>query len=191
MENQTRFNLNYAIESWLQELAAQTSLTAEVRRELETHLRDAVAGFQQHGANDEESFWLARRRIGQPERLGEEFEKSTRQHSGATGCFGWCSGVWSFLCGRISSVVFHSIIGWIMDIYKQVESLSVPHALRAGDICRRTRVRARERLRSARPRVETEKRPGNSLARIGEANWRTPLSQQRSGARGLGLSALR
>lgn len=75
MENQTRFNLNYAIESWLQELAAQTSLTAEVRRELETHLRDAVAGFQQHGANDEESFWLARRRIGQPERLGEEFEK--------------------------------------------------------------------------------------------------------------------
>ena len=47
MENQTRFNLNDAIESWRQELTAQTSLTAEVRHELETHLRDAITAFQQ------------------------------------------------------------------------------------------------------------------------------------------------
>ena len=76
MENQTRFNLNDAIENWRQELTAQASLTAEVRRELETHLRDAIAEFQRHGANDEESFWLARGRVGQPQLLGEEFEKA-------------------------------------------------------------------------------------------------------------------
>ena len=76
MENQTRYNLNAAIESWRQELAAQANLTAEVRRELETHLRDVIAGFQQHGLNDEESFWLARRRVGQPQQLGEEFAKA-------------------------------------------------------------------------------------------------------------------
>jgi len=75
MENQTRYDLNAAIESWRQELAVQASLTAEVRRELETHLRDAIAGFQQRGLNDEESFWLARRRVGQPQQLGEEFVK--------------------------------------------------------------------------------------------------------------------
>jgi hypothetical protein len=59
MENQTRFDLNAAIENWRQELAAQSGLTPDDRRELETHLRDAIAGFQQRGLNDEESFWLA------------------------------------------------------------------------------------------------------------------------------------
>lgn len=76
MENQTRYDLNAAIESWRQELAAQVGLTAEVRRELETHLRDAIASFQQRGLNDEESFWLACKRVGQPPQLGQEFVKA-------------------------------------------------------------------------------------------------------------------
>ena len=76
MENQTRFDLNAAIESWRQELAGQPNLASDDRRELETHLRDAIAGFQQRGLNDEESFWLARRRVGQPQLLGEEFVKA-------------------------------------------------------------------------------------------------------------------
>ncbi|MFZ0828632.1 MAG: permease prefix domain 1-containing protein [Verrucomicrobiia bacterium] len=76
MENQTRFDLNVAIENWRQELAGQPSLVSDDRRELETHLRDAIAGFQQRGLNDEESFWLAHRRVGQPQQLGEEFEKA-------------------------------------------------------------------------------------------------------------------
>jgi hypothetical protein len=76
MENQTRYDLNAAIESWRQELAVQASLTAEVRRELETHLRDAITGFRQRGLNDEESFWLARRRVGQPPQIAEEFTKA-------------------------------------------------------------------------------------------------------------------
>jgi hypothetical protein len=76
METQTRFDLNAAIESWRQELAAQANLTAEVRRELETHLLDAIADFQQRGLSDEESFWLACKRIGQPPQLGQEFEKA-------------------------------------------------------------------------------------------------------------------
>jgi hypothetical protein len=76
MENQTRYDLNAAVENWRQELAAQANLTAEVRRELETHLRDAIAGFQQLGLNDEESFWLACRRVGQPQQIGEEFVKA-------------------------------------------------------------------------------------------------------------------
>jgi len=76
MENQTRFDLNAAVESWRQELATQPNLASDDRRELETHLRDAIAGFQQRGLNDEESFWLARRRVGQPEKVGEEFKKA-------------------------------------------------------------------------------------------------------------------
>jgi hypothetical protein len=73
---ETRFNLNAAIENWRSELAAQPNLASDDRRELETHVRDAIAGFQQRGLNDEESFWLARRRVGQPQQLGEEFVKA-------------------------------------------------------------------------------------------------------------------
>jgi hypothetical protein len=76
MENQTRFDLNAAVENWRNELAAQPNLAPDDRRELETHLRDAIAGFQQRGLNDEESFWLARRRVGQPPQIAEEFTKT-------------------------------------------------------------------------------------------------------------------
>ena len=61
---------------WRNELAAHANLASDDRRELETHLRDSIAEFQQRGLNDEESFWLARWRIGQPKILGEEFEKA-------------------------------------------------------------------------------------------------------------------
>ncbi len=76
MENQTRYDLNADIENWRQELAAQGNLTAEVRRELETHLGDAIAGFQQRGLNDQESFWLACKRVGEPKQIGQEFMKA-------------------------------------------------------------------------------------------------------------------
>src|SRR5207302_2935466 len=76
MEDQTRYNLNADIENWRQELAAQGNLTADVRRELETHLRDAMVEFQRRGLNDEETFWLACKRVGQPPQLGQEFAKA-------------------------------------------------------------------------------------------------------------------
>jgi hypothetical protein len=76
MENQTHFDLNAAIENWRQELAGQLNLASDDRRELETHLLDTVAELQRRGLNDEESFWLARRRVGQPQQLDEEFVKA-------------------------------------------------------------------------------------------------------------------
>ena len=75
MEYQTRFDLNAAIDNWHLELAAQPLLTPEDRRELESHLRESIAALRQSGLNEEESFWLARRRLGQPQPLGEEFLK--------------------------------------------------------------------------------------------------------------------
>jgi hypothetical protein len=75
MENKTCFNLNTAIENWRRELVALPGLTAEVRRELETHLCDAISEYQKHGRNDEESFQGARQRLGQPQQLVREFKK--------------------------------------------------------------------------------------------------------------------
>src|SRR5258708_21486201 len=76
MENQTRYDLNAAVENWRNELAVQPNLASDDRRELETHLRDLISEFRRKGLNDEESFWLARRRVGQPPQLGEEFVKA-------------------------------------------------------------------------------------------------------------------
>ena len=76
MENQTHFDLNAAIENWRNELAAQANLSADDRRELETHLRDAISEFHQLGLNEEESFLLACHRVGQPQKLVEEFGKA-------------------------------------------------------------------------------------------------------------------
>jgi hypothetical protein len=73
MENQTRFDLDSAMESWRQELAAQPNLSLDTRRELEIYLRDTVSELQGRGLNNEESFWLARRRIGQPEQSSQKF----------------------------------------------------------------------------------------------------------------------
>lgn len=75
MENETRYDLNAAIENWRLELAAQPNLASDDRRELETHLRDTIAELRRRGLNDEESFVLARHRVGQPQKLADEFVK--------------------------------------------------------------------------------------------------------------------
>jgi hypothetical protein len=73
MEPQTRFDLNRALASWRRQLNAQSGLTADHRRELETHLWDSIADLRQCGLNEEEAFWLARRRVGALSELGQEF----------------------------------------------------------------------------------------------------------------------
>jgi hypothetical protein len=73
METQTRFDLATAIGNWRQQLTAQSGLTAEDCRELETHLRDSLADLQHLGLGDEEAFWLVCRRVGPPQQLSKEF----------------------------------------------------------------------------------------------------------------------
>src|SRR5580692_4515854 len=77
MATETRFNLNAAMENWRNELAAQPQLSSDNRRELERHLTDSMAELRQRGLNEEESFWLAQRRMGRPQMLAEEFEKAS------------------------------------------------------------------------------------------------------------------
>ncbi len=97
MENQTHFDLNAAIEGWRQELAAQPNLASDDRRELETHLLDAIAGFQRRDLNDEESFWLARKRVGQPQQISEEFVKADPAKAWRERIFWMALGIIMFL----------------------------------------------------------------------------------------------
>lgn len=76
MEYHPIYNLNAAVENWRLELHSQPNLTGEDRRELETHLWDAITELRERGLNEEESFWLARRRLGPPHELAAEFIKA-------------------------------------------------------------------------------------------------------------------
>jgi hypothetical protein len=76
MESSTEFDLNASLRKWSEDLAAQPGLTPEARAELETHLQETVKELGQRGLNEEESFWLACRRVGRPRQLGEEFAKA-------------------------------------------------------------------------------------------------------------------
>ncbi len=111
MENQTRFDLNTTIENWRQELVGQANLTAEVRHELETHLLDTVAELQRRGLNDEESFWLARRRVGQPQQLDEEFVKADPGKVWRERVFWmWMAVFLSSTLGRLTSPIMLALV---------------------------------------------------------------------------------
>ena len=75
MENQTRFDLNAAVENWRKELAAQRQLSFDNQRELEEHLANLMAEFCKKGMNEKEAFRLACLRIGSLRKLNKEFKK--------------------------------------------------------------------------------------------------------------------
>jgi hypothetical protein len=76
METHPSYNLTAAVEKWRLELNAQSDLSGDDQRELETHLWDALAELRERGLSDEESFVLARRRLGPTQEIAEEFTKA-------------------------------------------------------------------------------------------------------------------
>jgi hypothetical protein len=76
MENQTRYDLNAAVENWRNELAAQPNLASDDRRELETHLRDAIERRMKSGMDAQRAFEAAVQRIGKSRALNSEFKKN-------------------------------------------------------------------------------------------------------------------
>jgi hypothetical protein len=76
METQTAFDLNQALAAWRQELAAQPGVAPADAQELEAHLRESCASLQKSGLSEVEAFLIARRRVGQPAQIAEEFIKA-------------------------------------------------------------------------------------------------------------------
>jgi hypothetical protein len=77
MEDETPFDLEEAIRIWLNSLLQSSRLSAEESEELELHLRDSVVALQKRGLSEEESWLIARRRLGQRESLNKEYAKVT------------------------------------------------------------------------------------------------------------------
>jgi len=76
MENPPGIYLEAAIATWRQELLAQPNLASADRNELEVHLRDIITELYTLGLSDEEAFLIARRRVGPPQQIAEEFFKA-------------------------------------------------------------------------------------------------------------------
>jgi len=69
------FDLGNAISEHISLIKDQGSLTLSDCRELKDHLFDSVESLQRQGLSAEESFIVARKRIGHAELLGEEYSK--------------------------------------------------------------------------------------------------------------------
>jgi hypothetical protein len=74
----SNFDFSAAIKNWRRDLSSQRNLRPDARRELEAHLRDSFAELRERGLNEEESFWLARKRIGELSLLNREFKKAMK-----------------------------------------------------------------------------------------------------------------
>ena len=75
METPTAFDLNRAIQSWRENLAASPSFSGENLDELESHLRDSAVTLQSRGLSADEAFLIATRRVGRGGPLAAEFAK--------------------------------------------------------------------------------------------------------------------
>jgi hypothetical protein len=75
MEKQTNFNLERAISGWRQKLTQSPAFKDDDLIELEVHLRDSIHQLQKKELSEEESFFVAARRLGQAGELEAEFGK--------------------------------------------------------------------------------------------------------------------
>jgi len=78
MEHTSNFDLNTALQQWLESLAESPQFRPDDLAELETHIRDSVNQLQTQGLSSEESFVIATRRVGAAEKLEPEFAKVHR-----------------------------------------------------------------------------------------------------------------
>ncbi|HTB62426.1 MAG TPA: permease prefix domain 1-containing protein [Opitutales bacterium] len=104
MEPQTRFNLDDSVAAWREELAQHPGLNAVDARELETHLRDGFAELKRNQLTDEEAFLIARRRVGSPVAVADEFAKTSPARL-------WSSRVFWMVFGVLSLSLWQTTFG--------------------------------------------------------------------------------
>lgn len=71
------FDLEKSIADWRRELS-RAGVSPDVIDELSSHLHDEIVALTRDGATEEDAFRLAQARIGNPESLQREFQKTSR-----------------------------------------------------------------------------------------------------------------
>ena len=79
MENKTRFDLNQQLARWRNSLLAREAMDADRVRELESHLREALAELHTKGLSEEEAFRAGTQRLGEANALAVQFELGDKE----------------------------------------------------------------------------------------------------------------
>ena len=101
METTTSFDLNKAIQRWRDNLAQSPAFRDENLCELESHLRDSIVNLQANKLSAEESFLIARKRIGNTNALEVEFGRLNRKQVWLNRVLWMLIGIqiWAFVSG--------------------------------------------------------------------------------------------
>lgn len=75
MESTSKFNLEKSLAQWKNSLYQDDSLTEDTIAELESHLLEETDELRAKGLDEEEAFFVARKRLGDTGILIQEFEK--------------------------------------------------------------------------------------------------------------------
>ncbi|MDT0678403.1 hypothetical protein [Autumnicola musiva] len=75
MESRAKFNLERSIEDWKTTLKSKKSFSESNVQELENHLLDLMSDLSKKDLTQEESFLVARNRIGNIDEISSEYEK--------------------------------------------------------------------------------------------------------------------
>ena len=106
MENRTEFNLENNIQKWKAILTKKNNLTKSNIIELENHLLDLIDDLESKGLNEEESFIIAKKRIGKTEDICLEFDKINSNFSFINNSIPYIKGALIYISFIILSKLF-------------------------------------------------------------------------------------
>jgi hypothetical protein len=75
MGGETMFELKTELEKWRTQLSSNEACQESDLNELESHLKDNIEELNKKGLSEEESYWIAKHRLGDTEALNIEFSK--------------------------------------------------------------------------------------------------------------------
>ncbi|MEP1489282.1 MAG: hypothetical protein ABJK28_12715 [Algibacter sp.] len=106
MENRTEFNLENNIKKWKSSLTKKNNLTKSNVIELESHLFDLIDDLESNGLNKEESFIIARKRIGKIDDICLEFDKVNTDFSSINKVIPYLKGALIYIAFIMLSKLF-------------------------------------------------------------------------------------
>lgn len=86
------FDLENELQVWKQRVSQLETLRYHDVEELESHLRDSITELTKQGLSEQEAFFVAIRRVGDPNSLEHEFGKVNGRHVWATRVFWMLAG---------------------------------------------------------------------------------------------------
>lgn len=106
MENRTEFNLENNLSQWKSILSTKNNLTISNIIELENHLIDLIDDLESKGLSEEESFIIAKKRIGKIDDICLEFDKVNNDFSFTNKAIPFLKGALIYITFIILSKLF-------------------------------------------------------------------------------------